>query len=250
MRLGSHWQAGPACWLRRVAAQIRISQRIPTMVSLKGYSLGGFIVHKFRAPDCVWRRTVLDPGDQRCEHIFIRRKPNSCCGGISSLPNNPRPRTRITVEHARYTEETEEFVEIRCRCLHSSHKTIVEARCVEGCNLVVLLAVKREYLTTFGLESSERVWPGSDVAWIQSFGSGSILEVERRRVPVGVTVDNIFEPVLQILLACVTHRESLNADVHLSKKMAFRRITFAQHTLHFPAASPGRSAHRLHHRKD
>jgi hypothetical protein len=56
--------------------------------------------------------------------------------------------------------------------------------------------MKREYFATFGLESSERVWPGSDVAWIQGFSSCNILEIESRGVPVGVTVDNIFEPVL------------------------------------------------------
>lgn len=56
--------------------------------------------------------------------------------------------------------------------------------------------MKREYFATFGFESSERVWPGSDVAWIQSFGGCNILEIESRGVPVGVTVDNIFEPVL------------------------------------------------------
>lgn len=192
----SHWQAGPACRQRRVAAQIRVSQRVPAMVSLKGHSLGGIIVDEFRSLDRIWRRAVLHPGDQRGEHILFRRESNSFGGRSSSLSNNPRSRTWIAMEHARDAEKAEELVQLWCRCLHSSHKVIVEAGRVKRCYLIVLLAMKRKNLSTFALESLKRVWPGPDVPWIQSFGSCSILEVEIRGVPVGVTVDNIFKPVL------------------------------------------------------
>ncbi|KAL8765203.1 MAG: hypothetical protein Q9194_006650 [Teloschistes cf. exilis] len=156
---------------------------IPAMPFSELHPIPDIVTHKLRPHNILRSNTFLNPPHHCRQYIMrgIEANPLGC--GSAPLPEHPRPRTGLTMEHAWNAEEAEERIQVLRGGFHALKKVLIEALGVETSDFLVLEAVVGYHFPSPDFEGGKGAWPSTNICGVAVVSDGGVVKVEGGCIP-------------------------------------------------------------------